>query len=113
MSTQTPVLPDELLSQIARNYFAHEGDQERVKNAIHDAFQTAGALAATVTPEHSPCLATRNEALEDAALACEAWGNEKVAKWADDPEMLVDAKARAWDSLQCAEAVRKLKRSSD
>lgn len=55
---------------------------------------------------------TRTAALEEAAAACEAWGNAKVAKWADDPEMCEDAKARAWDALQCAAAIRALSRAT-
>lgn len=51
----------------------------------------------------------RDLALEEAAKACEAWGNAKVAKWQDDPEMGEDAKARAWDAVQCAVAIRALK----
>lgn len=52
---------------------------------------------------------SRDDVLEEAAQACVAWGNAKVMKWAGDPEMLEDAKARAWDGLQCAAAIRELK----
>lgn len=53
--------------------------------------------------------AIRDQALEDAAKACEAWGDEKVKKWADEPEMSEDAKARGWDAYICAAQVRALK----
>lgn len=50
-------------------------------------------------------------AIEAAASTCEQWGEDKVEKWdaIGDDEMLTDAKARAWDSLQCAAAARELK----
>lgn len=53
-----------------------------------------------------------NDAIEEAAKACEAWGLEIVKKWdaMADPEMDTYAKARAWDAIQCAAAIRKLKR---
>jgi len=51
----------------------------------------------------------RDQVLEEAAMACEAWGNGKVAKWSDFPDMHEDAKARAWDGLQCAAAIRAMK----
>jgi hypothetical protein len=60
-----------------------------------------------------PAAEVRAQALEEAAQACEAWGNAKVANWSDlGGEMLEDAKARAWDSIQCANAIRSLAHQS-
>jgi hypothetical protein len=64
-------------------------------------------VRAALKAQPAPC--DRDAVLEEAAMACESWGNEKVAKWADDPEISEDAKARAWDGLQCAATIRKLK----
>lgn len=52
---------------------------------------------------------TRTAALEEAAMACEGWGKAKVAKWVHFGR---DAKARAWDALQCAAAIRALSRAT-
>lgn len=71
--------------------------------------QAAGKLEAAPSAPGTPEAPRRNDVLEEAAQVCEAWGNAKVMKWAGDPEMLEDAKARAWDGLQCAAAIRELK----
>jgi hypothetical protein len=54
--------------------------------------------------------AIRNQALEDAANACEKWGENKVAKWEshEDAQMRMSARDSAWDALQCAATIRKL-----
>ena len=50
-----------------------------------------------------------NEALEMAAKECENWGNGKVERLSGNDELIDSAKASAWDALQCASAIRKLK----
>ena len=43
---------------------------------------------------------------EACAKSCEEWGMKKVNDWAHDEEMCEDAKARAWDAMQCAAEIR-------
>jgi hypothetical protein len=45
--------------------------------------------------------------LRRAAEVCREWGNARVARWTElgDEEMTENAKARAWDGLQCAAAI--------
>jgi hypothetical protein len=69
---------------------------------------THAEMQAAAAPAQAEQAAAVRAAYENAAQACEAWGNAKVAKWADYPEMSEDAKARAWDALQCAAAIRAL-----
>lgn len=66
-------------------------------------------LAATADAAPAGAVAVRNAALEEAALACMDWGDELVLKWQNDEEMFTNAKARAWDGIQCAARIRALK----
>jgi hypothetical protein len=83
-------------------------------NAVNDTMQAVRSILsqpaapAVMEAEQASVLAVRAAALEEAAQACEAWGDGKIVKWADDDEMLEDAKARAWDGIQCAVAIRAL-----
>lgn len=45
-------------------------------------------------------------AKEQAAKVARKWGDDQVAKWSDDPEMLNDAKARAWDAVVLSNAIK-------
>lgn len=64
------------------------------------------AAAARAAEEH--LIHQRAATIEACAVVCEAWGQAKVQKWQDDPEMLEYSEARAWDAMKCAVAVRKL-----
>jgi len=72
---------------------------------------TLAASAAQQCADSRPAggAADRDAVLEEAALACSDWGDELVIKWQNDEEMFTNAKARAWDSLQCAARIRALK----
>lgn len=50
-------------------------------------------------------LVDAQKAKEKLAKVCEDWGTAKVIKW-QDSELADDAKATAWDALQCAAAIR-------
>ena len=57
--------------------------------------------------EQDAALAAARLALEHAAEVCKERGDALVAKWDKyDNDMADDAKARAWDCLQCAAAIR-------
>ncbi len=64
----------------------------RVINALKDDFDR---LQGAVLAEREAC-----------AKSCEEWGIKKVNDWAHDEEMCEDAKARAWDAMQCAAEIR-------